>query len=151
MYRIDKNVVDYLLEHANDPGLKSDDMNPYLPKNLNTFGIVDPFGCFGSDFEYIIESDFEASDGVLQYKPEVSGFWLYHTSELKKAIKTVEIQRNLVDSTVKDINTVMDITDCCIELPDSIEKLTAPRIGSIEELLKLDPNIKKCLNDTQKK
>jgi len=55
MYRITREIADYLLARANDPGFKADAMNPYKPKKVNTIGVIDPMGCFGSEFDYSIE------------------------------------------------------------------------------------------------
>ena len=145
MYRINKEIAEYLLKNANDPGFKSDSMNPFNPKILNTLGVIDPFGCFGSQFDYMIENDYPLHDGVIHHDPKVIGYWLYKRNELQETTELTEVPRHVVDSSIKDIEMQMDITDCCITLPDSIEKQMCQNPQTIERLLALEPDLKKCL------
>ncbi|MEE9214902.1 MAG: hypothetical protein V3U54_08930 [Thermodesulfobacteriota bacterium] len=145
MYRITEEIADYLLSRAKDPGFKNDTMNPFKAKHLNTIGVIDPMGCFGSDFAYSIEHDFPIQDGVVDHQPEVAGYWLYKQDELKRAEEPTEIPRHIVDSTIKDIKVMMDITDCCITVPDSIAKQMCKHPRTMDSLLKLEPQLKKCL------
>jgi len=145
MYRITGEIADYLLTHANDTEFRKDAMNPFKPKHLHTIGVIDPMGCFGSDFHYSVEHDFPIHDGIVEHHPEVEGYWLYKREELKSTEEKTEVPRHIVDSTVKDINILFDITDCCIELPGAIEKQLCKHPRTMESLLKLEPALKKCL------
>ena len=145
MYRITKEIANYLLDNAKDPEFKSDAMNPFKPKHSNTIGVIDPMGCFGSDFIYSIEHDFPIHDDMVDYKPEVEGYWLYNREELKTIDERTELPRHIVDSNVKDGEVMFDITDCCIKIPNSIEKQMCKQIKTVDRLMKLEPQLKKCL------
>ena len=61
-----------------------------------------------------------------------------------------EIERALIDPGADDYEEKMDVSDCAVILPSDIDKLVAPTISTMEQLIAKEPLIIDCLNLDQK-
>jgi len=57
-----------------------------------------------------------------------------------------EINRVLVDPTATDPEEMIDVSDAAVILPNDVDKLTAPTINTMDQLIKKEPLIVDCLN-----
>lgn len=149
MYRITKEIALYLIDNSKDfdiPGIDKDQDKPFVIRNLNSIGSVNPFLIIGSYCKYIVETD--APEMVMEHPEhtEVSGFWLYKQSELKKPDDLVEMPRASIDHYTTDLEAQFDVTDCIVELPSPVDKLTCVSIKTFERLFELEPELKDCLD-----
>lgn len=145
MYKLTEKLADFLVKNAKDAGLKTDELNPYVPQTAHSIGVIDPFGCFGSDFDYSIEHDCEVNEGGIQHVPEVDGFWLYKREELKPFDGKFEIPQQVIDSNITDPHQMMDASDCVVQVAEFSEKLTCMKIDNFQKLLEKEPGLRKCL------
>ena len=148
MYKITSEIAKYLSNHTksgNIPGVENDANNPFVPKNVQAIGYMDPYGAVGTMYDYIVEVDYSVKD--IGYEPMIDGFWLYKRSELKGPPESVEIPKAALDPAIKDFDEKFDITDCCVIPPPYVDKLICRQVRSIEELFKLEPNLKKCVRE----
>jgi len=150
MYRITPKLAKEIIEKSNSseiPGWEKNVSEPFTPQNLHTIGIIEPGQAIGTEFDYIVETDHDVTDPFLgQSVPAVvDGCWIYKKNELKPVTEKLEIPKELVDPNCQNPDEKLDITDCVVELPSSIEKQTCPLINDLKRLLQLEPNLKKCL------
>ena len=153
MYRITKKIALYLIDTSKDfdiPGLDKDQNKPFVIRNINSIGSISPLLIMGADCKYIVETDAPEMVEDAQELTGIVGFWLYKQSELKKPDDVIEILRASVDHSVTDVEEQFDITDCVVELPSPIDKLTCISIATFDRLFELEPELKNCL-DTQKR
>jgi hypothetical protein len=146
MYKITKELALYLIDNSKDlniPDIDEKSETPFLIRNFNSIGAINPLLVTGMDCRYLVELD--SSEFGYPQATEVSGFWLYRRDELKKLSEPFEIPRAQVDRHFTDLEAVLDISDCVIELPSSIDKLTCTHVSSMERLLELEPGIKDCV------
>ena len=60
----------------------------------------------------------------------------------------LELPKSHLDSYTTDLEAKLDISDCSVELPDQMKKLTdAIRVKQLEDLFKKEPELKLCLNE----
>jgi len=148
MYRLSRELAGYLLKHTKDaqlPELTMNNVHPYKPQNTKAIGLIEPHYSLGSELDWVVECDYKIPQ--LQYQPAVDGCWLYRREELGIPVEPVKIPKAALDPNVKDPEEILDITDCCIMLPTSVEKLTCPSINTLDQLLKKEPTIKECLTE----
>jgi len=150
MYRLSDELAKELIAKIKSPEVESSGNTAFLPKNLNSVGIVDPICCIGSAFHYIIESPKPILYQNLPFVPaSVQGYFLYRKEELQPLTEPWEINRVFVDPTAEDPEEKIDVSDVAIVLPNDIEKLTIPvthHLKTMEELIKKEPLIIDCLN-----
>jgi len=147
MYRITDEVAKLLLAHAKNlqlPELTSSEPL-FVPKNSKTIGTIDPIMAIDSTAEYILETDYAFGETGNTYEPIVDGLWIYRNNKLKTVKEPVMILKALVDPNATDPEELLDVSDCCVEIPSAVEKLTCPKINSIKRLLELEPALKDCL------
>lgn len=146
MYRITYEIAELLLKNPQDPlvpGIIGDDKKPFVAKNKHSIGYLDPICVCGADYDYIVESDYPLTEGM--HEPGAEGFWLYKRDELKSA-QNVSVPRGLVEAySLLDPEEPLDITDCCIETPSIVDKLTCLQVTSLSRLFEMEPNLKKCI------
>lgn len=139
-------MAHYLLDNSNDfgiPGMDKEDNKPFVVNNRDSIGTVNPFVIVGSDSKFIVETDMpEAGVDLVQ----VEGFWLYKNSELKAPDDVIEMPRASVDHYTTDVEGDIDVTDCIVELPSPIDKLTCLTVSTLKRLFDLEPDLKKCLD-----
>lgn len=146
MYRITREIAHYLLETSKDfhiPGLSKETDKPFVIGNQNSIGSINPFLVVASDAKFIVETDAPEVDAGTS---EVPGFWLYKQNELKAPDDLIEMPRASLDHYSTNPEEQLNITDCIIELPSPIDKLTCLSVSSIERLFSLEPDLKGCLD-----
>lgn len=152
MYRITEEIAHYLLDVSKSfdiPGIEKDTARPFVIKNRQAIGSINPLLVFGSDAMYLIESD-EPESG-LDGGTGVAGYWLYRNDELKIPDDTIEMPRSSVDRYTTNPDEIIDVADCSIELPSAVEKLLCKKIESLERLLELEPELKDCIDPEKEK
>lgn len=146
MYRITREIALYLIDNSNDfhiPGIDKDQVKPFVIGNRNSIGSVNPFLIVGSDAKFIVETDAPEVDAD---NSEVPGFWLYKQSELKIPDDVIEMPRASLDHYSSDLEEKFNVTDCIVELPSPIDKLTCLSVSSMDRLFELEPELKGCLD-----
>lgn len=150
MYRLSDELAKLLISMIKPPELESYGNTAFLPKSLNSVGIIDPICCVGSAFHYVLESPKPIIYQNLPFIPaSVEGYFLYKKEELHDLEEPFEINRVFVDPTTEDPEEKIDVKDVSIVLPSDIEKLTIPvthHLKTMEELIKFCPTIIDCLN-----
>lgn len=147
MYRITEELAHYLLDVSKSfdiPGIEKDTTRPFVIKNRQAIGSINPLLVFGSDALYLIESD--EPEAGLDGGTGVAGYWLYRNDELKSPDDTIEMPRSSVDRYATNPDEMIDVADCSIELPSPVEKLLCKKIESLERLLELEPELKDCID-----
>jgi hypothetical protein len=148
MYRLAEEVAHKILKNIRSPELGPMDItqkNPFMPQNLNSIGIIDPYCCIGSDFHYMIELPLPYINPNLPNIAGLDGYWLYRREELLSPIEPFSVPRYLADPNVMDGEQTIDVTDCSIVIPDDIQKLTCLSIMTFEKLIEKEPLILDCL------
>jgi hypothetical protein len=147
MYRLSEELAKLLISKIKSPELESSGNTAFLPKSLNSVGIIDPICCIGSTFHYIVESPKPLIYQNLPFIPSgIQAYFLYKKEELHELTEPWEISRVFVDPTAQDPEEKIDVRDVSIVLPSDIEKLTAPTINNMEQLIKKEPLIVDCLD-----
>lgn len=151
MYRLSDELAKQLISKIKNPDIESSGNTAFLPKSLNSVGIIDPLCCVGSMYHYILESPKPMIYQELPFIPSgVQGYFLYRKEELQDLTEPWEILRVFVDPTTVDPEEQIDVQDVSILLPNDVEKLTAQTISSMGQLIKHCPTIIDCL-DWEKK
>jgi hypothetical protein len=150
MYRLSEELAKLVLSMIKSPELESYGNTAFLPKTLNSVGIIDPICCMGSAFHYVLESPKPVIYQSLPFTPpNVDGYFLYKKDELKALEEPFEINRVFIDPTTEDPEEKIDVQDVSIVLPSDIDKLTIPtacHLKTLEELVAKEPLIIDCLN-----
>lgn len=147
MYRLSEEVAKQIIAKIKSPELESAGNTAFLPKHLNSVGIIDPICCIGTAFNYILESPKPMIYQNLPFIPVgIPGYFLYRKEELHDITEPWEISRIFVDPTTEDPEEMIDVRDVAVVLPNDIEKLTAQTISSMDQLIKKEPAILDCLN-----
>jgi hypothetical protein len=150
MYQITRELAEYLLIHSRNPqipGIQEGETKPFIPRNLNAIGIIDPFVALGTNLEYVVHCDYDVKENdELVYSPPIVGCWLYHASELKSFKEPVHIKRGDIDPYTTNLEEQFDVTDCSVEIPAEVDRLTATKVETLERLLEIEPKIKDCLD-----
>lgn len=153
MHRISYDLSSYLMNNTNKPDmppLRLDEQHPFLPKSRKAVGVIDPYMALGIDFDYVVEASVAVINNM-STKVESASFWLYRREELKKPTQPVLVPQMYLDPNIQEPDKMLDITDCCVELPPEIEKLTCPLISSLDYLLQIEPDLEKCLKSNRRK
>jgi hypothetical protein len=147
MYRLSEELATLLMSKIKAPELDSSGNTAFLPKNLNSIGIIDPICCVGSMFHYMLESPKPVIYQELPFIPaSVQGYFLYRKEELSTPTEPWEINKVFVDPTTTDPEEMIDVRDAAIILPSAIDKLVAPTISSMDQLIKKEPLIADCID-----
>ena len=147
MYRLSEELAKIIIPMIKPPELESAGNTAFLPRHLNSVGIVDPICCIGSTFHYIIECPRPIIYQNMPFvPPSVDGYFLYRKEELQPVQEKWEINRVLVDPTATDPDEMIDVRDEAVVIPNDVEKLTAQTIKTMEQLIKKEPLIIDCLN-----
>ena len=147
MYRLSDELAKEIIAKIKSPELESAGNTAFLPKHLNSVGIIDPICCVGSAFHYVLESPKPIIYQNLPFIPTgIQGYFLYRKEELQQLEEPWEISRVFVDPTAQDPEEKIDVRDVAIVLPTDIEKLTAQTINTMDQLIKKEPLIIDCLN-----
>jgi|SRR5665213_298103 len=151
MYRLSDELAKQLISKIKNPDIESAGNTAFLPKSLNSVGIIDPLCCVGSMYHYILESPKPMIYQELPFIPSgVQGYFLYRKEELQHLTEPWEIRRVFVDPTTQDPEEQIDVQDVSILLPSDVEKLTAQTISSMDQLIKKEPLIIDCLDWSKK-
>lgn len=148
MYRLSEDVARKVLRNVRSPEIGPMDItqkDPFMPKNLNSIGFLDPYCCIGTDFHYLIEFPYAFINPNLPRIETLDGFWLYRREELFPPTEPFSVPRYLADPNIQDAEESLDVTDCSIILPSDVEKLTCKSIMSFEKLIEKEPLILDCL------
>jgi len=131
MYRLTKKLFDFLLEHSKE------------------IGLIDPNGAVGADNEYVLEQDYKTKilckDDDSQFyfhkhKPEVCGYWLWRKCDLTYGdLPIMEIGEEGEREAV--------VEGVLVKSPSTAhKKYEATFIQTLDELLRLEPELKKYVN-----
>lgn len=151
MYRLSEELAKEIIARIKAPEYESSGNTAFLPKNLNSVGLIDPICCIGSTFNYVLESPKPIMYHNIPFNPAgVNAYFLYRKEELKELEEPWEIARVFVDPTAEDPEEKIDVREAAIVLPTDIEKLTAQTINTMDQLIKKEPLILDCL-DMEKK
>ena len=151
MYRLSEDLAKLIIDKIKPYELETSGNTAFLPKSWNSIGIIDPICCVGSHFHYILESPKPIIYQDYPFQPaSVPGYFLYKKEELSTPTEPWEISRIFVDPTSLDPQEMLDVRDASIVLPSDVEKLVAPTINTMEQLIKKEPLIIDCL-DWEKK
>ncbi len=147
MYRLSEELAKIVLSMIKTPELESAGNTAFLPRHLNSVGIVDPICCAGSAFHYILECPRPIIHQNMPFiPPSVDGYFLYRKEELQPVQEKWEINRVLVDPTATDPEEMIDVSDAAVVIPNDVEKLTAQTLKTMDQLIKKEPLIIDCLN-----
>jgi hypothetical protein len=147
VYRLSEELAKTVISMIKSPEFEGIGTAAFLPKHLNSIGIIDPICCAGSVFHYAIEIPTPTLYQNVQFTPPgVNGYFLYRKEELKAVQEPWEINRVLVDPTATNPDEMIDVADTAIVLPNDVEKLTAQTIHTMEQLIKKEPLIIDCLD-----
>jgi hypothetical protein len=147
MYRLSNELAGIVISMIKPPEFESAGSAAFLPKRLNSVGIIDPVCCAGSAFNYTIESPKPILYPNFPFTPSsIDGYFLYSREELQPVQEKWEINRVLVDPTATDPEELIDVSDSAVVLPSDIDKLTAQTLSSIDQLVKKEPMIVDCLD-----
>ncbi len=147
MYRLNEELAKNIISMIKSPELEASGNTAFLPKHLNSIGIIDPICCAGSVFNYIIESPKPIIYQNIPFAPpSIDGYFLYRKEELQQVQEPWEINRVLVDPTATNPDEMIDVADAAIMLPSDVDKLTAQTITTLDQLIKKEPLIIDCLN-----
>ena len=154
MYRLSEELAKMLMVKMKAPEYESTGNTAFLPKNLNSIGIIDPICCIGSNFNYVLECPKPLIYQNLPFnKAGIDGYFLYKKGELKELDEPWEISKVFVDPTAQNPEDKIDVRDAAVVVPSDIEKLTLPAIyhlNTIEQLIDKEPLILDCLNMEKK-
>lgn len=151
MWRLSDSLAKELISKIKSPELESSGNTAFLPKSLNSIGLIDPICCVGSTFQYVLESPKPIIYQNLPFIPSgIQGYFLYKKEELQELTEPWEISRVFVDPTAQDPEEKIDVRDAAIILPNDVEKLVAPTINTMEQLIKKEPMILDCLDWSKK-
>lgn len=150
MFRLSEELAKELLKKIKTPKIISSGENAFTYKDPSV-GLIDPTCAIGADFPYLIESPVPILYPDLPYiKNGISAYFLYRREELQPLREPWEIVRTLVDPNTKDYEEKLDCSDCAILIPSDIEKLVAPTVSTLEQLLTKEPALAICLNLNKK-
>ena len=139
MSRITEDIFQHLVNNTKSPdipGLQKDVHSPFTPRNKYSIGFIDRIVAYNTDALYMIEVD-----------GDMKGFFLYRNGELKSPDNKMEIPKAHLDPHTTDMEAMIDVADCSIELPDQIQKLTeAIRVKTLGELFAKEPDLDLCIN-----
>jgi hypothetical protein len=155
MYRLSEEIATKILKSIKNPDIGELDINSktvFLPQNKRSIGLIDPFAAIGLDMDYILEVPYSLFSQLETSAKSLQGYWLYKKGELSKPEEPIEIPKALVDINLpKDSEELLDVSDCCVQMPGEIDKLTCPLISSLDTLLAKEPLLLDCLNLGEKK
>jgi len=150
MYRISDELAKKILSSIKNPEVISSGENAFTYTSKNSIGIIDPTCAIGTDFLYSLECPTPVIYPEFPFIPTLKGYFLYRREELGAADEPWEIERALIDPGTDDYEEKMDVSDCAVILPSDIDKLVAPTISTMEQLIAKEPLIIDCLNLDQK-
>jgi hypothetical protein len=153
MYRLAEDVARKILRNVKGPEIGPMDItqkDPFMPKNLNSIGFIDPYAAIGTDFHYLMEFPYPFINPNLPNIKGLDGFWLYRKEELFHPTEPFTVPRYLADPNILNAEDQLDVTDVSIVIPSDVEKLTCRSIMTFEQLIKYEPLILDCLKDTIK-
>lgn len=148
MWRLSDDLAKEIMAKIKTPEIESLGPNMFLPKTLNSVGIIDPMVAIGTDYHYSIECPFPVIAPELPSLPaNINGYFLYRREELLQLMQPWMITKALVDSSASDYTEQIDARDCAIILPNDIDKLMTPITRmSLEQFLEREPKLAYCLN-----
>ena len=147
MYRLSESLAKEIMSKIKAPEIESAGPNAFLPKNYNSVGIADPICCVGASYSFLLESPVPIIYPELPFVPVgVQGYFLYKKEELLQPMEPWEVAECFVNPTCTDPEKKIDCREAAIILGSDIDKLVAPTIGTMGQLIKFCPLIIDCLN-----
>lgn len=152
MYRLSPELAKEIMSKIKPAEINSSGNTAFLPKSLNSIGVIDGMVAVGTDYYYSIECP-----GNVLY-PElpvvetssVKGYFLYKREELQKLDEAWNVQRVFVDPVCTSADEQIDVREAAIQVASDIDKLTAPTINTMEQLISKCPLILDCLDLSRK-
>ena|ERR1035438_8972492 len=151
MYRLSEALAKEVMSKIKTPEIESLGPNTFLPKNLNSIGIADPICCVGASYHFLLESPVPIIYPELPFIPVgIQGYFLYKKEELLQPIEPWEVAECFVNPTCTDPEKRIDCREAAIILGSDIDKLVAPTISTMEQLVSKVPLILDCLDLSRK-
>ena len=106
----------------------------------------------GTDYYYSIECPGNVIYPELPVveTSSVKGYFLYKREELQKLDEAWNVQRVFVDPVCTSADEQIDVRDAAIQVASDIDKLTAPTINTMEQLVSKVPLILDCIDLSRK-
>ena len=147
MYRLSESLAKEIMSKIKVPEIESSDNTAFLPKSLNSVGIIDNIVAVGTDYYYSIECPSNVIYPDLPATPVgVNGYFLYRREELKKVDEQWDVQRVFIDPICTSADERLDVREAAIQVASDIDKLIAPTITNMGQLIGKEPLILDCLN-----
>ena len=147
MYRLTEELAKFIMARIKVPEIESSGPNAFLPKNTKSVGILDPICATGVDFDFILESPVPILYPDLPYLPcGVQGYFLYKKNELRPVEEPWEIAECFVNPSCTDPEKRIDVREAAVQVASDVDKLVAPTVTSIGQLIKFCPLIIDALN-----
>jgi len=151
MFRLSESLAKEIMSKIRAPEIESSGPNVFLPKNLNSVGIIDSMVACGVDYHFVLE----CPNNVLYPElpvlgTDVQGYFLYRNEELQKVEDEWSVQRVFIDPTCTNAEEKIDVREAAIQLPNGIEKLTCKTINDMGQLIKFCPTIIDCIDLNRK-
>jgi hypothetical protein len=151
MYRLSENLAREILSRIRTQEVESSGPNAFLPKSSKSIGILDPICCIGSDYDFVLESPVPVVYPELPFVPSgIQSYFLYRREELQKIDEPWDVQRLFLDPTCIDAEERIDVREAAVQVASDVDKLVAPTITSMSQLLSKEPLLLDCLNLDQK-
>lgn len=147
MYRLSESLAREIMAKIRTPEIESSGPNAFLPKNFNSIGIADPVCCVGASYHFLIESPIPIIYPEIPFIPVgVQGYFLYKKEELLAPMEPWEIAEVFINPTCTDPEKKLDVSNSAIILGSNVDKLVAPTISTMEQLVSKVPLILDCLD-----
>ena len=151
MFRLSESLAKEIMSKIKAPEIESSGPNAFLPKNLNSIGIADPICCVGASYHFLLESPVPIIYPELPFVPVgVQGYFLYKKEELQRLDESWEVAEVFINPTCTDPEKRIDCREAAIILGSDIDKLVAPTISTMEQLISKCPLILGCLDLSRK-
>ena len=146
MYRLSPELAKEIMRRIKVPEIESSGPNAFLPKNYKSCGIIDPICATGVDFDFVLESPVPILYPELPHIPTLNGYFLYKRGELLKVEEEWNIAEVFVNPTCTDPEKKIDVHEAAVQVASDVDKLVAPTISTMEQLISKCPLILDCLD-----
>jgi hypothetical protein len=147
MWRLSESLAKEIMSKIKTPEIDSSGNTAFLPKSLSSLGVIDSMVAVGTDYFYSIECPGNVIYPELPVveTSSVKGYFLYKREELQKIDEPWEVQRVFVDPICTSADERIDVREAAVQIASDIDKLTAPTISTMEQLISKVPLIIDCL------
>ena len=146
MYRLTEELAKLIMSKIKAPEIESSGPNAFLPKNFSSVGIIDPIIAVGTDYFFVLECPVPVVYPEFKYIPTLKGYFLYRKEELQRVEEPWEIQRLFIDPTCTSADERLDVREAAVQVASDVDKLVAPTISTMEQLISKCPLIIDCID-----